>query len=73
MHDNNKNFELGRFRISPMSQARDDGGFDALVSIRSGRGMASVDRVMRFASKFSSAQAALHHAREQGLAWARCH
>jgi len=74
MHDSkHNNIELGRFMILPMSRARSDGGFDAVVSIRSGQGMASVDRVMSFSPKFSSSQAALHHAREQGLTWARCH
>lgn len=73
MQHNKNNISLGRFLISPMSRPRDDGDFDALVSIRSGRGMASVDRVMRFSATFSSTQAALHYAREQGLAWARCH
>lgn len=73
MQHNKNNIELGRFLISPMSRARGDGGFDALVSIRSGQGMASVDRVMRFSPTFSSTQAALRYAREQGLAWARCH
>jgi hypothetical protein len=70
---NNNNIEVGRFMVSPMTQAREGGGFDALVSIRSGRGMASVDRVMRFTPQFGSPQAALHYARTEGLAWARCH
>ena len=70
---NNNNIEVGRFMVSPMTQARAGGGFDALVSIRSGRGMASVDRVMRFTPQFGSPQAALHYARTEGLAWARCH
>ncbi len=73
LHNNKNNIELGRFVICPMSQARDDGAFDALVSIRSGRGMASVDRVMRFIPTFSSTHAALRYARKHGLAWARCH
>ena len=69
----NKNIEVGRFVISPMVQPRDGGGFDALVSIRSGRGMASVDRVMRFTPQFPSSRAALRYARAEGLAWAHCH
>ena len=73
MQQNNYNIEVGRYRVSPMTQARDDGGFDALVSIRSGQGMASVDRVMQFARSFGSPQAALRYAKAEGLAWARCH
>ncbi len=71
--NNNKNIEVGRYVVSPMTQARDGGGFDALVSIRSGQGMASVDRVMQFTPCFRSPQAALRYARTQGLAWAHCH
>ena len=74
MQDNNNNtIEVGRYLVSPMSQARDDGGFDALVSIRSGQGMASVDRVMQFAPSFRCRQSALHYAKAHGLAWAHCH
>jgi hypothetical protein len=73
MHNKKNNIEVGRFLVSPMSQARQGGGFDALVSIRSGRGMASVDRVMRFTPQFSSPQAAMHYARAEGLAWASSH
>ena len=69
----NNNIEVGRYLVSPMSQAREGGGFDALVSIRSGRGMASLDRVMRFTPQFISPQAAMCYARTEGLAWARCH
>lgn len=71
--NNNKNVEVGRYVVSPMTQARNDGGFDALVSIRSGQGMASVDRVMQFTPSFRSPQAALRYARAEGLAWAHCH
>jgi hypothetical protein len=70
---NNNNIEVGRYLVSPMTQVRDDGGFDAVVSIRSGQGMASVDRVMHFTPCFGSRQAALRYARAQGLAWAHCH
>ena len=72
MHNYKNNIEVGRYRVSPMSQVRGDGGYDALVSIRSGQGMASVDRVMQFTPSFRSAQAALRYAKAEGLAWARC-
>ncbi len=71
--NNNKNIEVGRYVVSPMTQARNGGGFYALVSIRSGQGMSSVDRVMQFTPCFSSRQAALRYARTQGLAWAHGH
>jgi hypothetical protein len=71
--NNNKNIEVGRFTVSPMTLPADNGAFMASVSIRSGRGMASVDRVMRFTPHFSSPKAALRYAMAEGLAWARTH
>jgi hypothetical protein len=70
---NNHLVELGRYLISPMTSRRDDGCFSAAVSIRSGRGMASVDRVLRFTPSFSSSGAALRYAKAEGLQWASCH
>lgn len=46
-----------------------DGRFAASVSIRSGRGSASTDRVMRFTGHFDSECDAHRYAREQGLIW----
>jgi len=69
----NNNIEVGRYLVSPMTKSQDDGSFSASVSIRSGRGMASVDRVMRFAPQFASRRAALRYATAEGLAWARAH
>ncbi|RZL39588.1 MAG: hypothetical protein EOP35_03370 [Rubrivivax sp.] len=71
--NNKKNIEVGRYVVSPMILARNDGGFGAVVSIRSGQGMSSVDRVMHFTPQFISARAALRYAKAEGLAWARCH
>ena len=70
---NNSSIDVGRYRVSPMTQPRDGGGFDALVSIRSGQGMASVDHVMRFTPRFGSVNAALRYARTEGLAWVQGH
>ena len=39
------------------------------VSIRTGRGSATHDRVMRFTPLFDTPQAALRYATDQGLAW----
>ena len=71
--NNNNYIEVGRYVVSPMSQQLGDGGFTASVSIRSGQGEASVDRVMRFTPQFPSPQAALRYAKAEGLAWARSH
>ncbi|MDN3922575.1 hypothetical protein [Roseateles violae] len=65
--------EVGKYLVSPMTKPQDDGSFAASVSIRSGRGMASHDRVMRFTPSFQSHRAAIRYATAEGLAWARAH
>lgn len=71
--NNNNNTQSGRYQISPMSQPHHEGGFAASVSIRSGQGMASVDRIMQFTPQFHSRRAALRYAKAEGLVWARSH
>ncbi|MET0519890.1 MAG: hypothetical protein ABW005_13790 [Burkholderiaceae bacterium] len=56
-----------------MTKPHAEGGYAASVSIRSGRGMASVDRVMRFVPRFDSQRAAIRYATTEGLAWVRTH
>lgn len=68
-----KSIEVGRFLVSPMTKPHVDGGFTASVSIRSGRGMSSIDRVMRFVPSFPNRGAALRYAENEGTAWARAH
>ena len=65
--------EVGKYLVSPMIKPQDDGSFAASVSIRSGRGQASHDRVMRFTPSFNSRRAALRYATAEGLAWIRSH
>jgi hypothetical protein len=45
------------------------GRFEAQVSIASGRGSATTDRVMRFCDDFSTFAAAAHYALAQGIDW----
>jgi len=71
MHNNS--IEVGRFLVSPMTQPDADGSFSASVSIRSGKGMASVDRIMRFTPTFTHPDAALRYATDEGMAWALRH
>ena len=61
--------EVGKYRVSPLATQLDDGGFAASVSIRSGKGSATHDRVSRFSTLFDNAPAALHYATEHALAW----
>lgn len=64
---------IGKYLVSPLSRPLDDGGYRASVSIRSGRGSACTDRVLRFVGRFDSAPAAQCYAREQGLDWVAQH
>ncbi|ALT78394.1 MULTISPECIES: hypothetical protein [unclassified Roseateles] len=61
--------EVGKYLVSPIIKTQDDGSFAAAVSIRSGSGMASHDRVMRFTRRFLSQRAAVRYATAEGLAW----
>ncbi|MFA9441548.1 hypothetical protein ACDA63_18110 [Uliginosibacterium sp. sgz301328] len=69
----NETIEIGRFLISPMTRPGTDGRYIASVSIRSGQGMASIDRIMRFTPSFASPNAALRYAANEGKAWALQH
>ena len=62
-------FSLGRYVVSPLTRRLDDGAYSASVSIRSGRGQASSDRVLRLIGRFTTADGALRHAAAQGRAW----
>jgi hypothetical protein len=61
--------EVGKYRVSPLATPLHQGGFSASVSIRSGSGSATHDRVSRFCGQFDSAPAALTYATQHALAW----
>lgn len=61
--------QVGKYLVTPLTQRTHDGRFRAAVSIRSGRGSASHDRVMRFTPSFDSDLDASQYARVEGLAW----
>ena len=71
MTKNVTSIEVGKYLVSPTAKAQGGGRFAASVSIRSGRGSASHDRVLRFSEIFDSAAAAMHYATEYALAWIR--
>lgn len=52
--------------LSPITRQTDSGQYCASLSIRSGHGCASHDRVFRFTPLFANAQAAALYALEQG-------
>lgn len=66
---------VGKYLVSTLVRPAQTGGYTAGVSIRSGRGSASTDRVMHFERRFTSAPAAHHYAHAQGVEWvaARSH
>ena len=71
MTKNVTQIEVGKYLVSPSAKAQGEGRFAASVSIRSGRGSATHDRVLRFSAIFDNAAAAVHYATEHALAWIR--
>lgn len=64
-----KTFLVGKYRISPQSKQTESGAYAASLSIRSGHGSGSHDRIFRFVPQFDSNEAALQYAlaQSQGL------
>ncbi len=60
---------VGKYRIAACPRQVDGGAYAAQVSIASGHGRASTDRVMRFIPEFPSHDAASRYAIQQGLNW----
>ena len=61
--------DIGKYRISPFCNPLADGRFRASVSIRSGHGSATHDRVLRLLPHFTTELAATQFALREGLAW----
>ena len=61
---------IGKYRIAALPARLGSGQFCAQVSIASGQGQASTDRVMRFTPVFHSHDAAAQYALGQGIGWA---
>jgi hypothetical protein len=67
-----KEFEpvtAGRYLISPIIRLLDNGWYACSVSIRSGRGQQTTDRVLRLTRLFRDAVAAGEYALAEGLQW----
>ncbi len=60
---------VGKYLVSPLAKKQGEGHYAASVSIRSGHGSATHDRVLRFSGFFDSAAAAVHYATEHALCW----
>lgn len=61
-----KPFSVGKYLVSPFTKITEGGDYQASLSIRSGRGTATHDRVFRFLPRFATSQAALDYAALQG-------
>ena len=63
-------FSIGKNLVSPLTRRQDCGDYSAAVSIRSGHGRGTHDRVYRFLPLFPSRESACRFAAEQGAMWA---
>ena len=68
-HNSPPQVAVGKYLVSPLAKPHGEGCYVASVSIRSGRGSATHDRVMRFSGLFDSAASALQYATDQALGW----
>jgi len=62
---------MGKYRIAACPRQLASGQFEAQVSIASGRGSASTDRVMRFHDEFPCHDTAAQYAVDQAIDWVR--
>ncbi len=64
-----KAFQVGKYLVSPLIKPTESGQYAASVSIRSGRGSGTHDRVFRFVPHFPTEEGALQHAIAEGHSW----
>jgi hypothetical protein len=62
-------FSVGKYLVSPLSRRNESGQYTASVSIRSGRGRGTHDRVFRFVPEFATHEGALQYAIAEGHRW----
>ena len=60
---------MGKYLISPLVKGMDNGWYASSVSIRSGSGSGTSDRVLRLTRMFLSVPEAVAYARAEGLRW----
>lgn len=61
--------QVGKYLVTPLTRPNDDGRYAASVSIRSGTGSMTHDRVLRFLPVFDTRDQASRFATQQALAW----
>lgn len=69
MNDSSHNIIAGKYLISPLVKLLENGWYAASVSIRSGSGSGTHDRVLRLTRLFRSKLAAVQYATAEGLQW----
>ena len=67
--DSPDNITVGKYLISPLTQVLANGWYACSVSIRSGSGSGTHDRVLRLTRLFRSKVAAMAYATTEGLQW----
>ncbi len=63
------NVTVGKYLISPLTKLLSNGWYACSVSIRSGTGSHTHDRVLRLTRLFQSHLAAVRYATAEGLQW----
>ena len=64
-----RTFKVGKYLVTPLTRLLDGGRFAAAVSIRSGTGSMTHDRVLRFLPVFDTQDHATSFVTGQALAW----
>jgi hypothetical protein len=64
-----KTFSVGKYLVSPLTKLTPAGTYAPSVSIRSGQGRSTHDRVFRFVARFATREGATRYAARQGLLW----
>ncbi|WP_226986111.1 hypothetical protein [Ramlibacter tataouinensis] len=62
---------VGKYLVSPLTKPMANGWYACSVSIRSGSGRGTTDRVLRLTRLFLSPMAAAEYAVAEGLQWIR--
>jgi hypothetical protein len=60
---------VGKYLVSPMTRLLDGGWYASSVSLRSGSGRGTTDRVLRLTRLFRCSIEAAEHAMAEGLRW----
>jgi hypothetical protein len=63
------NITVGKYLISPLTKPLENGWYACSVSIRSGSGTGTHDRVLRLTRLFQTQLAAVRYATAEGLQW----